>query len=83
MGELLPFGVGEIAQTRRDIKKALLKLDGLAEFNGQAMNYVNLLDIRRQLLTANNPGIEPLLAVLERSFVADALHIQNSMYRGL
>ena len=81
MGELIPR-ISEIAQTKRDIKKALLKLDGLAEFNGQAMSYVNLLDMRRQLLTAHNPAIGQLLEQLEFSFAADALRIQNTMYRG-
>ncbi|MFF5004757.1 hypothetical protein ACFY3G_18235 [Streptomyces phaeochromogenes] len=82
MGELLPFGNGEIAQTRRGIKNAQLKLDGLLEYNAQAMGYTCLLDMRRQLLAAENPGVEPLLRQLEISFVADALQIQSTMYRG-
>jgi hypothetical protein len=82
VGDLIPSLGGDIAQTRRDVKKALLKLDGLAEFNAQAMNYTNLLDMRRQLLAANNPNVAPLLQQLEISFVVDALHIQNTMYRG-
>ena len=83
MGELLPFGNGEIARTRRDIRKAQLKLDGLAEFNGQAMSYTQMLDVRRQLLTANNPTVGPLLEQLEISFVLEAQRIQSTMYRGI
>lgn len=81
MGDLLPFVNGEIAQAKREIKKELLKLDGLAEFSNRASDYEVDIWRRNQLRLQMAPGIEPLLNDLLMNFHLDAVALQKRMLR--
>ncbi|MBK3559782.1 hypothetical protein JHN55_25300 [Streptomyces sp. MBT56] len=81
MGDLLPFVNGEMARTRRGIKKELLKLDGLHAFNDQAADYLLDLNRHRRARVQMAPEIEPMLNELLVAFHADALRLQSRMLR--
>jgi hypothetical protein len=82
MSELIPFtGGGAVAKTRQDIRVALVKLDGLAEYNDRAQEYAADLMARARARAQLFPGSEQLLAQLLQTFVMDALSIQHGMYR--
>jgi hypothetical protein len=81
MSDLIPFASGEVGRTRRDIKIALLKLDGLAEFNDRTAEYLVDLDRRRQLRAQADPGLQPIMADLLLNFYLDAVALQHGMYR--
>jgi hypothetical protein len=81
MSDLIPFAGGEAAMTRRDIRVAQLKLDGLAEFNDRANEYLIELGKRAQLRMRMAPELQPLVADLLANFYLDAMSIQHGMYR--
>lgn len=81
MSDLIPFASGEVAKTRRDIRVALVKLDGLAEFNDRTGEYLLDLGRRAQLRAQMASELQPLIADLLANFYLDAINIQHGMYR--
>lgn len=81
MSDLIPFASGEVTKTRRDIKIALLKEDGLAEFNDRAGEHLLDLGRRAQLRAQMAPELQAFFADLLANFYLDAMSIQHGMYR--
>lgn len=75
------WGNSEITKARRDRSLALLKLDGLAEFNDRIAEHLVDLDRRRQLRVLADPGLQPMMADLMINFYLDAVALQHGMYR--
>ena len=81
MSDLIPFTSGEVTRTRRDIKIAQLKLDGLAQYNDRAQEYAFDLAARARARAQLCPGAEPMLMQLLQTFLLDAVSIEHGMYR--
>lgn len=80
MSSLVPTGGNPVRQARRDVQAGLTKLDGLAEFSAQAMEYMALLNARRKFLAQGDPALDAILMEMQLRFGADAMHQQATMY---